>query len=104
MSWQKKQTARKAKKQTAKPAKKVSRWGKGLKKQAKKQEATTVVAEEAEADVGEALETAVNNSFFYTQDKFFVSLDQDEILKTLVAKYPDFSTNNDDSTIKKALV
>ena len=75
MSRQKKQTARKAKKQTAKPAKKISRWGKGLKKQAKKQEATAVVAEEAEADVGEALETAVNNSFFYTQDKFFVSLD-----------------------------
>ena len=78
------------------------------KQKAKKPEvdqSSTEIRDEAEIAAGtESVETAVDNSFFYTCDKVFDELDQKDILDSVILEYPGFSTDNDDSTIKRTLV
>lgn len=74
-------------------------------KKAAKRDAKTEIKDEAEIQGStETIESAVNNSFFYTSDKFFDQLDQADILESVIQQYPGFSTDNDDSTIKQTLV
>ena len=88
--------------QTKKTTKKASRFAK---KPAKPEAATTAVSEEASAiESLDNAETAVSNIFFYTNDKFFASLDNDEVIKLVVARYPGFAVTNTDAEIKVALV
>lgn len=55
-------------------------------------------------DKVESIESAVNNSFFYSNNKIFEQMDVLEILAHITKKYPNFSTENKDSVIKKALI
>ena len=74
------------------------------KKEAKKAQSEVVKEETELLTQCDTLESAVNSSFFYTNDKAFDALDNDEILKTLIADFSGLSTENTDSTIKKALI
>ena len=65
------------------------------------------VHEEAELQAehgSQSVEAVVNQSFFYTNDKFFDQLDNNDIMKAILKKYPRLSTSNTDSIIKKALI
>lgn len=46
------------------------------------------------------IESTVDNSFFYTNDKFFELMDSTMILNTLIEKYPGFKATNTDTEIK----
>lgn len=74
------------------------------KKEAKKAQSEVVKEETELLTQCDTLESAVNSSFFYTNDKAFDALDNDEILKSIVADFSGLSTENTDSTIKKALI
>ena len=90
-------------KKTAKAAKTAKT--KKTKKSTAKKAAARVVNEETELlSQCESLETAVNSSFFYTNDKALDTIDNAEILKTITAKFEGLSTDNTDSVIKKALI
>lgn len=92
----------KATQEKKKTTKKVSKFAK---KPAKPETVTTAVSEEASAiESLDNAETAVSNIFFYTNDKFFASLDNDEVIKLVVARYPGFAVTNTDAEIKVALV
>lgn len=92
---------------TTKKTTKASRFAKKPKKPSAigNAESSTSVADEANAfnSLNDA-ETAVSNIFFYTNDKFFASLDNDEVISAIVARYPDFAVTNTDAVIKNALV
>lgn len=92
---------------TTKKTTKASRFAKKPKKPSTigNAESSTSVADEANAfnSLNDA-ETAVSNIFFYTNDKFFASLDNDEVISAIVARYPDFAVTNTDAVIKNALV
>lgn len=49
-------------------------------------------------------ENSVDTSFFYTNDKFINSIDNDEIIAKIQSKYPDLSDKNTDSVIKKNII
>lgn len=86
--------------------KKLSRFAKKPKPAASANSTqSTSVADEANAiESLDNAETAVSNVFFYTNDKFFASLDNDEVISTIVSRYPDFAVTNTDAVIKNALV
>lgn len=66
---------------------------------------THVITEEVEmAKNVESIETVVNNSFFYSNTKMFEQSDNVEILSYIIKRYPNFSTENTDSVIKKTLL
>ena len=71
----------------------------------KKPEPTEVHDEaELQAENGQTIEAVVNQSFFYTNDKFFDQIDNEEIMAAIIKSYPRMSTANTDSVIKKALI
>ena len=74
------------------------------KKEAKKAQSEVVKEETELLSQCDTLESAVNSSFFYTNDKAFDALDNTEILKSIIADFGGLSTENTDSTIKKALI
>lgn len=91
----------------AKKTAKASRYAKKTKKLnvSDNVESSTTVADEANMlNSLDDAETAVSNVFFYTNDKFFASLDNDEVISSIVARYPDFAVTNTDAVIKNALV
>lgn len=59
---------------------------------------------ELQAETGQSIESVVNQSFFYTNDKFFDQIDNEEIMASILKTYPRLSTSNTDSIIKKALI
>lgn len=74
------------------------------KKEAQKEQ-TEVVKEESELLTQcDTIESAVNSSFFYTNDKAFEALDNAEILNAIIVDFQGLSTENSDSVIKKALI
>ena len=53
--------------------------------------------------IASTFESSVESSFFYTNDKFIIQLDDAEIFKSVQAKYPQLNSTNDDSVIKKQI-
>lgn len=50
------------------------------------------------------IESNLETSFFYTNDKFINQLDNAEIFKYIQTKYPELNLENDDPIIKKQIV
>lgn len=46
------------------------------------------------------IESAVDNSFFYTNDKFFDQMDSTTIINEILMSYPEFIATNTDTQIK----
>ena len=59
---------------------------------------------QAEQEGQQTIESVVNQSFFYTSDKFFDQIDANEIKASIIKTYPKLSTDNTDSVIKKTLI
>ena len=49
----------------------------------------------------EDFNNTVENSFFYTSDKKINSIDDIEIMRKLLSKYPDFNQQNKDTMLRK---
>jgi len=66
-------------------------------------EATSVRDEAEQEGSIQAVDTAVENSFFYTNDKFINSLDTEDVMAYAKEHYPNLSTSSTDTMIKKSL-
>ena len=49
----------------------------------------------------ENFNNSVETSFFYTNDKYLNSLDDNEIISRITSRYPDFNQQNKDTQLKK---
>lgn len=68
-------------------------------KKEKKTIQNNVLESETLTDI-QAIESAVDNSFFYTNDKFFDQLDSTMIINDIIQSYPGFIGTNTDTEIK----
>lgn len=55
-------------------------------------------------DITAAFEADIQHTFFYTDNKFFASLDNKEIMSAILQKYPLLCQDQTDAVIKKQIV
>lgn len=63
-----------------------------------------IVEESMPAEQSTSIENfnnSVETSFFYTNDKYINSLDDNEIINRITSRYPDFNQQNKDTQLKK---
>ena len=63
-----------------------------------------IVEESMPAEQSTSIENfnnSVETSFFYTNDKYINSLDDNEIINRITLRYPDFNQQNKDTQLKK---
>ena len=63
-----------------------------------------IVEESMPAEQSASIENfnnSVETSFFYTNDKYLNSLDDNEIISRITSRYPDFNQQNKDTQLKK---
>lgn len=51
-----------------------------------------------------SLDSNVETSFFYTNDKFINSIDNIDIIAVLLEKYPNLNSQNTDSVLRKTII
>ena len=55
-------------------------------------------------DIAASFEADIEHTFFYTDNKFFASLDNKEIMSAILKKYPLLCQDQIDAVIKKQIV
>ena len=55
-------------------------------------------------DIAASFEADIQHTFFYTDNKFFASLDNKEIMSAILQKYPLLCQDQTDAVIKKQIV
>lgn len=55
-------------------------------------------------DITASFEADIQHTFFYTDNKFFASLDNKEIMSAILQKYPLLCQDQTDAVIKKQIV
>lgn len=59
---------------------------------------------ESQTTTSQEVESAVNNSFFYTNDKFFEQMDSILIINHILLEYPNLNLKNIDIEIKHEMI
>lgn len=67
-------------------------------------EITSEISESGSKNSITSFEADVQHTFFYTDSKFFTSLDTNEIMSTIIQRYPLLSQQSTDSVIKKQII
>lgn len=65
---------------------------------------TTETNEQPLRDMTSSFEADIQHTFFYTDNKFFASLDNKEIMSAILQKYPLLCQDQTDAVIKKQIV
>lgn len=97
------------KKQSIKNLKNVKKTKK-VKEEPKEEFKEEIISEQTEEESDQAsktttaLESNIDTSFFYTNDKFINSIDNDDILRSIVRKYSGILDASTDSIAKKSIV
>lgn len=76
-----------------------------MKKQKNTEVETTIEIEETttETVTNQGLESNVETSFFYTNDKFINQMDDNVFYDLIISKYPNLNLSNADTILKKTL-
>lgn len=76
----------------------------------KKTDKTKLIEKKIELDVeqtptsSQEVESTVNNSFFYTNDRFFELMDSNVVLNSIISEYPNLNQKNTDLELKHEML